>query len=258
MKKTILVFCLSVGIIILAACASSSSQEGGGGELTGQVWVLTAIGGKAPLENTGISAQFNSDGSLSGSAGCNQYNGKYTTSGSSISITGLNNTMMACAQPVMDQESAYLTALADAKTYTVQGDNLTLSGADGKTLVSYKAQSQDLAGTNWEVVGYNNGKEAVVSVLLNTSITASFGKDGTLSGNAGCNEYSGQYTVTGNQIKIGPLTSTMKACNDPAGVMEQESQYLTAIESAATYLVEGNVLELRTQDGALAADFNKK
>jgi heat shock protein HslJ len=45
-------------------------------------------------------------------------------------------------------------------------------------------------------------------------------KDGTLSGNAGCNEYSGPYTVTGNQIKIGPLTSTMMACSDPAGVMD--------------------------------------
>jgi heat shock protein HslJ len=50
----------------------------------------------------------------------------------------------------------------------------------------------------------------------------------------------------------------MMACSDPVGVMDQESQYLTAIQSAATYLIEGNVLELRASDGALVADFNKK
>ena len=138
----------------------------------------------------------------------------------------------------------------------MKGDTLTLAGADGKTLASYKAQSQDLAGTNWEVVGYNNGKQAVTSVLLNTTITASFGKDGNLTGNAGCNDYNGPYKVDGNKVTIGPLASTMKFCNDPAGVMDQESQYLAALQSAATYLMEGNVLELRTADGALAADFD--
>jgi len=245
-------------LILLAACSISGSQQGTGGDVTGQVWVMTELAGKAPVSNTGISAQFTTDGAVSGSAGCNQYNGKYTTSGSSITISNLANTMMACDQPVMDQESAYLMALGDAKTYTVKGNSLMLYGADGKTLVAYQAQSQELAGTNWEGTGFNNGKQAVVSVLANTTITASFGKDGTLSGNAGCNTYSGPYTVNGNQIKIGPLASTMMACSDPVGVMEQESQYLTAIQSAATYLIEGNVLELRASDGALVADFNKK
>jgi heat shock protein HslJ len=85
-----------------------------------------------------------------------------------------------------------------------------------------------------------------------------FGKDGTVSGKSGCNTYNGPYTVTGSQIKIGPLASTMMACSDPAGIMDQEQQYLAALQTAATYQIEGNVLELRTSDGALAADFNKK
>jgi heat shock protein HslJ len=108
------------------------------------------------------------------------------------------------------------------------------------------------------VIGYNNGKQAVVSVLLDTSMTASFGKDGALSGNSGCNTFSGTFKLDGNQITIGPLASTMMMCSDPAGVMDQEAQYLAALQSAATYQIEGNVLELRTQDGALAANFSKK
>jgi hypothetical protein len=37
--------------------------------------------------------------------------------------------------------------------------------------------------------------------------------------------------------------------------MDQEAQYLAALQSAATYSRLGDRLELRTADGALAAEF---
>ena len=249
-------FC--AGLLVLAACATSGSQAGGG-DLTGKVWALTTLNGQPLAAGTGISAQFTSDGKVSGSAGCNTYLGKYSVSGSTIAFgASIATTMMACPQPVMDQESAYLKMLEAARIYSVKGDQLTLNGADKMTLATYKAQTQDLAGTNWEVVGYNNGKQAVVSVMLGTTITANFGADGNLTGNAGCNDYNGSYTVKGDQITIGPLASTRKFCNDPEGVMDQEARYLSALGTAATYRIDGNSLELRTKDGALAADFTKK
>ena len=257
MKKILMITALCIGILVLAACASS--QSGGGGDLTGKVWALSELNGAPLVAGTGISAEFTSDGKVSGSAGCNQYSGTYTTSGNSITFSAsMATTLMACEQNIMDQEKAYLEALGNAKTYSVKGDQLTLSDADNTTIAAYKAQSQDLAGTKWDVVGYNNGKQAVVSVLAGSSITAEFGRDGTLSGYGGCNNYSGPYKVNGNQITIGPLSSTLMACGNPEGVNEQEAQYLAALETAATYQIDGNVLELRTADGALAADFSKK
>ncbi len=116
----------------------------------------------------------------------------------------------------------------------------------------------DLAGTSWEVTGYDDGSQAVTSVLAGTTLTANFGEDGTLTGNSGCNDYSGPYKVTGNQIGIGPLSSTKKACSDPVGVMDQESQYLAALENAQVFIVEGNTLELRLVDGTVAAKFTRK
>jgi heat shock protein HslJ len=166
--------------------------------------------------------------------------------------------MMMCEQAVMDQEGAYLKALEEAKTYAIKGDQLTLSGEDGTPLAVYKAQSQDLAGTNWEVTAYNNGQQAVVGVLEGTTLAVNFSEDGNLSGNAGCNQYNGAYEVNGDQITIGPLASTMKICGDPEGVMDQEAQFLAALESAASYQIEGDVLEMRTKDEALAALFKKK
>lgn len=258
MKRIWFVISLCTGMIIMTACTSSGflPQEG---NLTGQVWALTKLMGKPPVTGTGISAQFSNDGKVSGSAGCNRYSGTYTVSGSNITFsTPMAATMMMCEQQVMDQESAYFKALGEARTFAIKGEQLTLTGEDGTELAVYQAQSQDLAGTDWEVTAYNNGKEAVVGVLEGTSLTASFGGDDTLAGNAGCNQYSGQYTVDGDQITIGTLASTMMMCSDPAGIMDQETQYLAALQSAARYEIEGNVLQLRTKDDALAAIFSKK
>lgn len=257
MNKNWLVTSICVGTMILAACTSPGPQQGG--DLTDKVWALTELEGKSLVDGTGISAEFTADGEVSGSAGCNRYTGTYTVSGSNITFSSpMASTMMMCDQAVMDQESAYLNALGEAKTFAVNGDQLTLTGGDGTQLADYKAQSQDLASSSWEVTAYNNGKQAVVGVLEGTTLTASFGEDGTLTGNSGCNTYNGSYEVNGDQITIGPLASTMMMCSDPAGVMDQEAQYLAALQSAASYQVEGMVLELRTKDDAIAVFFTKK
>lgn len=116
----------------------------------------------------------------------------------------------------------------------------------------------DLAGTSWLATGINGGSQNLTDVLPGTTLTAAFGEDGTIAGNSGCNDYSGPYKVTSGQIGIGPLSSTMKACSDPTGVMEQEAQYLAALENAQVFVIDGNVLELREVDGTVMAKFTKK
>jgi len=116
----------------------------------------------------------------------------------------------------------------------------------------------DLAGTSWEATGFDDGSQTVTDVLAGSTLTANFGEDGTMSGNSGCNDYSGPYKITSNQIGIGPVSTTRKACSDPAGVMEQEAQYLAALENAEVFVVNGDVLELREVDGTVMAQFTKK
>jgi heat shock protein HslJ len=258
MKRKIITLAMMAGMVLMAACGTSGSQQGSQADLTGKVWVLSDLGGKPPVQDTAITIEFTTAGRFAGSAGCNSYNGSFTTSGNSITISPtIATTMMACAQPVMDQETAYINALGTAKSFSVKSDQLTLSDAAGKEIATYKAQSQNLSGTSWQVIAYNNGKQAVVSVMTGTDLTAVFGSDGNLSGNSGCNTYSGPYKVDGNKITIGPLASTMKACADQA-VMDQEAQFLAALNSAATYRVEGTLMELRTGDDAMAAQLKMK
>ena len=111
-------------------------------------------------------------------------------------------------------------------------------------------QSQSLEGTNWLLESLRGE-----SALSETTVTANFSEDGTLSGSAGCNNYNATYEVDGDNISIGPATATRMFCPEPDGVMEQEVQYLAALETASTYLIEADKMEMRTAEGALAATF---
>jgi heat shock protein HslJ len=91
-----------------------------------------------------------------------------------------------------------------------------------------------LPGTKWDLrYLVDSAKQSKSSVLANTQITLIFGPAKQLSGNDGCNQYSGTYDTNGNQITIGPLVTTMMACAPE--VMQQESTYMIALQSATSF-----------------------
>ena len=227
--------------------------------LTGRLWVLTALRGKPPLRGTQLTSEFKTSGTVSGSSGCNHYAGTFRVSGSQIRFSPrLASTRIACPRPVDLQEAAFLNALRSARSFSVAGATLTLRSAGGGAILTYRAQSPQLAGTSWTVLAYNNGKQAVVSVLATPTLTAVFGRDGNLTGFAGCNNYNASYKATAPTISIGPVAATRKECGEPTGVMNQEALYLAALQTAATYRVEGTRMEMRTSAGALAAEFQRR
>ncbi|MCL4267484.1 MAG: META domain-containing protein [Anaerolineae bacterium] len=227
--------------------------------LSDNTWLVTSYnsGGQATvsvISEMRLTAVFAADGTVSGNGGCNSFSGTYTTDGRNITISPLVSTMMACQEDVMQQETAYLAALQSAATYQLMGDTLELFTAEGARAVTFVAEAAPgLAGSNWDVISYNNGNQAVVSLILGTEITAQFGEDGTLSGFAGCNNYTTSYQVEGENITIDLAASTMMFCEAPEGVMEQEAQYLAALSTAVTYRIDGHQMEMRDATGALVA-----
>jgi heat shock protein HslJ len=252
----------SVSAAVLAVSAATAvatiSRATTASPLPDKIWVLASLVGKPPLVGTELTSEFTAKRRVSGSAGCNRYTGTYKVSGSMIRILPLATTRKACAEPIERQETAFLNALSRARSFVVSGGTLTLKSAGGQALATFKAQTQALAGTSWDVLAYNNGKQAVVSALTETKLTAVFGKSGSLTGFAGCNDYNAGYKASAPMISIGPVASTRKHCEEPAGVSEQETSYLAALATAATYRVEGSQLELRTTDGALAVQLHRK
>ena len=71
------------------------------------------------------------DGTVSGSTGCNNFNGSYTLAGDSLSITKLLHTMRACDELIGGQESAILTGLQNVVSWTIDGRQLRLYYPDG-------------------------------------------------------------------------------------------------------------------------------
>jgi heat shock protein HslJ len=71
-----------------------------------------------------------------GSGSCNRFMGGYTvsTDGLKLEMSQMASRMMACPDPLMAQESAFLGTLGAVTGYSVAGGVLTLTGADGKTI----------------------------------------------------------------------------------------------------------------------------
>ncbi len=196
------------------------------------------------------------DGRVSGSAGCNSFSAGYTVDGQQLTIDQAVSTAMACEEAAMAQEQAVLVRLSEAASYAIVDNQLQILDANGNLLLVFTPlEAASLTGVTWVATSYNNGNQAVVSVLAGTELTAVFGEDGSLSGKAGCNNFMSSYTVDGDQITISPAATTRMMCAEPAGIMEQEAAFVMALETAATYSIQGDTLEMRTADGALVASF---
>ena len=63
--------------------------------------------------------------------------GPYQSAGSSLTIGPLATTRMLCAQPVMDQETAFLAALQKASQYQFESGRLMLRDATGATQATF-------------------------------------------------------------------------------------------------------------------------
>ena len=246
-----------VATFVAGADEPSAAPEASS-DLAGTGWTLSALNGELPVTGTAITLRFGADGTVSGTDGCNQFNTTYTQEGSSLTFTQPGaSTMMACPEPVMTQATDFMAALAAVDSFMLGEDSLSLLSA-GETTLAFIAQSTDLADTAWDVVSYNNGREAVVGLIAGTEISANFGVEGDLTGNAGCNEYFTSFTAGDGNVQIGVPATTFRFCAEPPGVMEQESEYLAALASAATYGVQGNLLQMRTADDQLTVVMVRK
>jgi heat shock protein HslJ len=133
----------------LTATGTPSATPGADNPLAGTAWRVTAyynpsnLGGMASvLGGTSLTAAFASSGQISGSAGCNSYSGSYVVDGSLLAITPMASTMMACDTPegIMEQETAFLAALASAGSYAIDGGQLNILNASGQLVVLLSGQ----------------------------------------------------------------------------------------------------------------------
>ena len=239
---------------LLAGCCrvpvSSNATTPASVAIEGPTWRLTALGdhspGVAETQMRPVTARFEG-GRISGFSGCNQYMGGYTLNRDSVVIGPLAGALMACSEARMALEKAVMGALTGTLRYAITGDRLTLTPASGMPLAFQSEPAPTLQGVNWNVTAFNNGRHAVVSAMLGTTLSMTFDK-GMVQGSSGCNTYRAAYTSEENHLSIGPAVTTRKVC--PAeGLMQQEREFLAALESVKLWAISGGTLDIHRADG---------
>jgi len=144
-------------------------------------------------------------------------------------------TVLYCLWRV-NRPGAYRRSLAIALALTLVGCQMYATPPD-KAAMSGEAS---LAGTQWLLEDLAG--RGVVDRLQSTLV---FAEAGRVSGRAGCNDFSGPIRWGVDQITIGPLMVTRKACS-PA-VSDQETRYLEALAGAHRLRIDGPYLLIDTK-----------
>jgi len=188
------------------------------------------------------------EGQLALQADCNRGNGTYTTSGSQLTLKPGAITLAAC--PPDSQGTIFLRDLQWVVSYVRDGENLVLNMQIDSGNIIFSPQPQaSLTGTTWRVQSVNNGRGGVQSVVAGTQLSMTFGDDGTVSGETGCNTFRGAYTVTDATIEFSPLITTRRACASEAA-SAQEQAFLAALGASTRYELSGDRLILRNDAGS--------
>jgi heat shock protein HslJ len=233
--------------------------------LQGPIWKLVSLGEienqRPPIDNTDFTATFVRDltmpsGHMSGTTGCNDYISIYYSNLSEIKVNLPQTSQNTCSDAVTEEEQAFFLGLNSARVYRILGNELEIY-YDGMMLkfVGTFPPSEGTAGplipldgTKWWLTSIDT-----VQAVPGVETTAQFsinpnGTTGQINGSTGCNTYNTEITSV---FTVGLASATQLLCDTRAGIMEQESAYLTALETASNFSLEGDMLKIITNQGVL-------
>lgn len=226
--------------LLVAGCdlVGQGGDDNANGGLANTTWTVSSIAATNTLADSPPTMAFAPEGTVTGTDGCNQYSASFHTDRQTIEVGPMTTTRMACAPALNAQATAFATAFSGATTWRLlPTGELELSG-HGDVIASpgIAAPPSDgappvngLPGTSWILVDLDGSVEFDASVAPNLT----FADDGTLSGFAGCNTYTGSFTLDGSAIDIGPLATTRMACQPPGS--DIEAVYLPALDAVGSW-----------------------
>jgi heat shock protein HslJ len=111
----------------------------------------------------------------------------------------------------------------------------------------------NLEGTEWTLVSYGKSS-APVKVVPGSNSSIQFKSGGQVSGSGGCNSFGGAFQANQEKISFSNLIHTEMACVDQQ-IMQQEQQYLAALETASTFNLAADQLTITYEQGQSALIF---
>jgi heat shock protein HslJ len=114
----------------------------------------------------------------------------------------------------------------------------------GKTLIGCGGEPASLLqGAEWTVVEIGGAP-----LVAGSQVTLAFAPDGHLSGQASCNRFMSEYTLSGEGLAISKGAGTTMMCD--AALMDQERRFLEALGDVRNFSIAADgALLLKTGDG---------
>jgi heat shock protein HslJ/membrane-bound inhibitor of C-type lysozyme len=103
-------------------------------------WMLLSIDDHPVVENSAASLTFSADGRVAGSGSCNRYTASWQLDGEALTVSQAVSTRMACLEPLMQQEQAFLDRLQRSRSFWIDAQGQLLLRGEAGWLIA-KAQT---------------------------------------------------------------------------------------------------------------------
>lgn len=124
---------------------------------------------------------------------------------------------------------------------------------ENKKIDTSKNADLPLLNTHWELIELSG--KMIPSNATSKEMFMVLKNDSTVTGNGGCNAFSGHYSLDkNNEISFGEMVRTNILC----GGIDFERKYLNALSKTDHYKIIGNTLSLQNQFTELAKFTGKK
>jgi heat shock protein HslJ len=112
----------------------------------------------------------------------------------------------------------------------------------------------NLTGTSWTLISYGSVADQSPAVA-GIPTRVAFAPNGRISGNLGCNGFSGNYNIKDGKLEFGALTSTLMACPDTQ--MVQEGIAFQVLAGTVSFSLAGDLLTVYDSTGKFALKLSR-
>jgi heat shock protein HslJ len=234
-----------VAALLVVGCRSTSVDGGGGPVAADGDWQLASgavDGAEFPVVVDAPITMTVTGSTIGGRAACNQYGGAMSADGRQPMFQVTSMTAMACAEPVMAAEAAFLGAMARVQGTTRGRDRLTLSGP-GVELDFDRLRPPPLAelvGTDWVLESLVTGDTA--SSVAGDPATLRLEPDRSVRGSTGCRTFSGKWISANGGIATPELRVDQTECAPE--LADQDAHVIFVMEEFRA-TIDGQVLTLK-------------
>ncbi|MFI8522331.1 META domain-containing protein [Streptomyces sp. NPDC085481] len=247
--------------LVLTACGTeqgAGSGDGSGADtvgpglpVAGTHWTIDAVtvDGARSVAPPGAGLGIGENGRGQGDTGCNHFGATVAVEGDTLTVSPQEITEKGCPADRQRFETAVLQAFKGKLRGELKGKALTLSSPDGRRGVELTAEPDaPLVGTAWTVDALLSGDTAgSLPAGSEGKAKLTFGKDGRLTGNLGCNQVTAPAKITDKTITLGVVATTRMICTGPQ--MELETKLYEALDGPLTYRLDHRTLTVTDSDG---------